>query len=283
MSTEMPATHGGIAPHYHALFAVDAVAIAVSAVCLVLRFIQQRRTWGALWWDDWTCLGAMIVSCGLLPVWLVSKAGHHIWTYTFDDLSQFLKTLFVLELLYSSSICLAKLSVLFLYTRLFSVVSIAKVQIYVLFFLVVAFWLSSIFGVIFTYDPVYAAWEPWIPHTMINMRDFYLATGSINTCLDLAILIFPQTMVWKIQMSTKKKFLISMLFLLGALVCTASVARIVCIVQYDETDLTSDVGNMFLWTVLEPSLAIICCCLPVIYKLFKRNRWEIPSSAEESK
>jgi hypothetical protein len=104
---------------------------------------------------------------------------------------------------------MSKFSVLFLYRRIFSVVPRTKIYMHLLNFLVIAYWLSSIFGVIFSFLPVYTQWQPWLLHTNIHVRAFYEAMIAINTSIDVAILSFIPTTVWKIHISRKKTVLIT--------------------------------------------------------------------------
>ncbi|PHH91830.1 hypothetical protein CDD83_10179 [Cordyceps sp. RAO-2017] len=269
-----PTTHPSEMAHdYTVLLGVESAAILVAAVCVALRFYQQKRNWGAICRDDWACLGAMILCLGLLPTAVVSATaghgGYHTSTYTRDELSVFWKAIFATELLYSASVSMSKLSALFFYRRIFSVASANRLFVRIMYGVVAAFWLSSTVGVIFSVTPVQALWEPWLPHTGISSRHFYVATGLINASLDLAILAFPQTRVWNIQTSRRNRVLLSLVFLMGGFVCVTSVMRLIYMATYDEADLTRDLGNTFLWTVLEPTMSIICCCLPILYKLFK--------------
>jgi hypothetical protein len=121
------------------------------------------------------------------------------------------------EFLYSASVSMSKFSVLFLYRRIFSAPSRSKIYLNILFFLVAGYWVSVYFVLLFAYNPVYAQWQPWLRHTNVKEREFYVAFGIINSTLDIAVLAYPQTRVWKLHISRRRKIFVSLAFLLGGL------------------------------------------------------------------
>lgn len=112
---------------------------------------------------------------------------------------------------------MSKVSVLLFYKRIFSIDRKFRVSLGITVFLIVAYFLSAAAGLIFATNPVNAQWKYWLPHTSISDKPFWLAMAVINISLDVVILAIPQTKVWKLQLSTRKKALVSLVFLLGAL------------------------------------------------------------------
>ena len=67
-------------------------------------------------------------------------------------------------------------------------------------------------------SPLEAQWKPWIPHfTSIKEKPFDITMSIINIVMDIVILAIPQSRVWKLQMTLRRKIMISLLFLLGGL------------------------------------------------------------------
>ena len=83
--------------------------------------------------------------------------------------------------------------------------------------LLVGYFLAAEFGLVFAYSPVEAQWKIWLPHTSINNKMFWLAMAIINILLDVIILCLPQARVWQLHLSTYRKALISVVFMLGGL------------------------------------------------------------------
>jgi hypothetical protein len=84
-------------------------------------------------------------------------------------------------------------------------------------FFLVGSCLASIFGLIFTTDPVEAQWNVGMAFTSIDTKPFYITMATVNILLDVAILGMVQKKVWRLQLDSRRKLLVSLVFLLGAL------------------------------------------------------------------
>ncbi|KAI1496240.1 hypothetical protein F5X99DRAFT_400945 [Biscogniauxia marginata] len=140
--------------------------------------------------------------------------------------------------------------------------------------IVIAYFLAAVLGLIFSYNPIEAQWKFWLPHTSINIVAFWLTMGVLNALIDVAILTIPQSRVWKLQMDTKRKILVSLVFMVGTFVCVTSIVRIVFLYNIDLNDVTWSLTPSGIWTIIEMNSSIICACLPVLPSLFKHRRIE---------
>ncbi|EER38060.1 conserved hypothetical protein [Histoplasma capsulatum var. duboisii H88] len=100
---------------------------------------------------------------------------------------------------------------------------------------------------------------------------FYLGNAAANVATDVLILLVPIPLVWKLQMPTSKKFLVSSLFLLGTFVCVVSIIRIKFMGELARAkDVTFILVNIFLWSFVEPCIGIVCACLPTLRPLLQK-------------
>lgn len=81
----------------------------------------------------------------------------------------------------------------------------------------VVYLLASIGGLVFSTNPVQAQWKYWMPHTTIQKVPFYISIGTANLLSDVVILAIPQSRVWKLQQTLRKRISLSLVFLLGGL------------------------------------------------------------------
>ena len=81
----------------------------------------------------------------------------------------------------------------------------------------VVFFTILFFMEIFTCIPREKIWNPMVPGTCIDIQNTFVATGVINVCDDFIILILPVYWVWLLQISTKRKVGISLIFAAGLL------------------------------------------------------------------
>lgn len=84
-------------------------------------------------------------------------------------------------------------------------------------FCIAASGIASVFGLIFTDNPVQAQWNVTMPYTSINTKAFYDTTATLNILFDLAVYGLVQHKVWRLKVNSKRKALLSLLLLLGAL------------------------------------------------------------------
>lgn len=122
----------------------------------------------------------------------------------------------ILELLSFGS---AKLSVLFLYRRIFAYSAFTRVA-NVSILLVAAWTVSFFFTIVFQCSPVSVLWtmlemdqRPFCVDTM----PFFYANSISDVLLDVAILAMPVPLVWGLRLSVRKKLAVGGMFMLGAL------------------------------------------------------------------
>ena len=157
---------------------------------------------------------------------------------------------------------LIKLSILFLYLRIF--IS-TKFRIFcwggVVF--VASMLVANTLVGIFACSPVKAFYDMTITDKRcINDVHFYWATAILNVVTDLYILILPMPIVWKIQTTLRRKIAISLIFILGGLTFIVSLIRIVYYLDYSNEDPSySFVGTAYA-TPAEVCLAIIVASAP---------------------
>ena len=125
---------------------------------------------------------------------------------------------FAAEILYVLTISFAKFSVLLLYCSLFPGERFALCA-KCLAGVVLAWATACIFGAIFSCVPVQGSWDLGTRgHSKcINSTQFFIGNAIPNMITDAAILILPMRMIWRLQLSTKRKIIVFGMFLMGGL------------------------------------------------------------------
>ncbi|KAI1288879.1 hypothetical protein F5Y03DRAFT_378961 [Xylaria venustula] len=263
-----------ISSGYLAYSIATGVLFLLSAICVGLRLTYRfyNKDTG---WDDWTILIALITNLGmficnvLISLPSLGGAGYHIDTYTPQQLELWAKIGLGAEVLYNPTVSLAKISVLLFYKRIFPIDRGFVIFMGVVLFFIAAQFFSSVFGLIFTTNPVQAQWEVTLPHTTIQTVPFYITTAIGNILLDTAILAFAQVKLWNLKLDLKRKALLSVVFLVGALTIISSILRVIYLETVDPSDPTYSLTIPGIWTNVEASLGIVCACLPLVYSLFR--------------
>ncbi|MCJ1247664.1 hypothetical protein MMC30_004879 [Trapelia coarctata] len=84
---------------------------------------------------------------------------------------------------------------------------------------------------------------------------------------DILILCMPIRQVWKLQLSQRSRIALTFIFLMGGLVCIASVVRVTTLFQVEDEDLTYSLVGIANWSSIEFALAVISASLPTLRPL----------------
>ena len=92
---------------------------------------------------------------------------------------------------------------------------------HVLIWLNFIYYMVYVFLAIFYCTPIEKGWSqriyPPIKGKCLDLRVPYIIGAAINTASDLSIVILPQFVIWKLQLSCKKKIGLCAIFLIGLL------------------------------------------------------------------
>lgn len=121
------------------------------------------------------------------------------------------------ELCFGLSVTLTKISILFLYHRIFPVFLFRNISTATGIFMtvwVIAYELTTIFSCV----PVQYFWDKSIKHgKCIKETDYDYSMTAINIATDVLVLVLPVPWIWKLQMKPVRKYAVLCIFLLGGL------------------------------------------------------------------
>ncbi|EAW07002.1 putative integral membrane protein Pth11-like [Aspergillus clavatus NRRL 1] len=195
--------------------------------------------------------------------------------------------LFAYVLIYVVAIPLIKISIVLFYRRIFGM----EWAMWMCIFLTVGYWISCSIAFLVCCRPTSYYWtqyrDPSGGRCIFDLYPFYLGNAAANVVTDGIILMVPIPLVWRLQMRTTQKILVSSIFLLGGLyvtfqahscrsaaddssVCVAIIVRIYFITFLSSSvDITWITGDVFIWSSVEPCVGIVCACLPTLQPLLK--------------
>ena len=172
-----------------------------------------------------------------------------------------------------------KLSVLFFYRRIFLVQTSARLSNNLMIGLIISWSLAFFFAEVFECGTNPAAqWDPAAgPPKCVNITAMNFAYAITDVIGDILVVTIPYPCIRKLNMSTREKFGIALIFMLGTLSTVASIIRLYFIsVAY-----TEDYGNMeknvhaagtppAVWSTVEGAVGVLAACLPPLGPLIKR-------------
>ncbi|KAH8424139.1 uncharacterized protein LDX57_001893 [Aspergillus melleus] len=269
---------------------VVGIVLALTAVTTrtVARFCSKTR----FGWDDYLIFVALIGQFSYAVLMFMNVAngqGQHI---LFLKNQTLFSQLFVAAIIvYSITVMLTKLSILFLYRRAFPIKWLLIVS-YLLGAVVIAYNLSVIFVASFKCIPLSVFWTGNSKKCVDNPPPF----AVFNVITDFAILALPIQPVLGLRMRRTRKMQVLTIFLLGGIVCIFGIIRSVAIATMKPVDIsctapypipTHDISlytkpllsglldnsvRSTLWSYIELSAGILAACMPTFGPLLQHRR-----------
>ncbi|KAI0424711.1 hypothetical protein F5Y09DRAFT_347429 [Xylaria sp. FL1042] len=108
----------------------------------------------------------------------------------------------------------------------------------------------------------------------MDIVKFIIASGIINLVSDLAILITPHWVIWRLNMSTARKRGISILFLIGLCAIGSALARLICVIKaYHALENLYYSVIINICAIAEQTFGFLVLGVPAIPKAFRNFRW----------
>ncbi|KAI0019181.1 hypothetical protein F4780DRAFT_748020 [Xylariomycetidae sp. FL0641] len=206
-----------------------------------------------------------------LPVHLGGSYVHQ-WNITVRVFLPVLYPFFFSPLFYALGMLFAKTAVLREWLRVFLVRGQRNAFFWICWVVMIinaALYTATIFLVGLSCRPIRKFWEPWTAGDCLNHRKVDFSTACVNLALDVAILLAPQLVIWKLNMTIKNKVGVSLVFSLGLLTIAAATARVVTGRALVYTvDRTYDATPPTLCAMAELTGVIMIFCGPHIPKVF---------------
>lgn len=253
------------------LYACVACCTILPFIAVILRFWARRRVHAPFKADDYIVLVALVPLMGMNVCTILATYGgmgrHIIFA---KSLAMFAKGFIVAEVCYACTITLTKLSVLFLYRRLFPSRQLKIISIMIAV-LVLGYSLALVIVALVQCIPLSKTWNPIEHGICIDTKPAYTTTAVMNVLTDIFILSLPVKIVWRLQMKTTRKVQVIGLFLLGGVVCIFGIIRSVAVGVASNYDQTWSGVQGSIWSEVEMATATISACLPTLRPLFMKR------------
>ncbi|KAF0323569.1 satratoxin biosynthesis SC1 cluster protein 4 [Colletotrichum asianum] len=255
-----------------------AAMMPCSAVVVALRLWARRRMKMPLEWDDWLIVMSLplLWSVAILGIAAVcyGGVGRHLNAVLAEDPAIFGRSMLdnvSRNVSYGTVLYTVKASVLLMYYRIFPTTGM-KVGGYVLGGLTLAWWLAVVLVSTFQCTPVHKAWNPLMEGgKCLDTNKFFLGNSIPSIITDALILCLPVLEVSKLQVRRSQKVAIGGMFLLGGLVVVISCIRLKVVIDLSnagaDADFTQLIGPCWIWTTIEPTIAMLCASLPTMRPL----------------
>ncbi len=171
------------------------------------------------------------------------------------------------QVTYKAAINLVKCCILLLYLRLFHVVGWFRVSCWALLAVVGMYCTASITVTIVQCRPLIRAFDKDTPGTCIDTAKFWFANAGFSIATDIIILLLPMPLVWKLVLPNAQKIALIAVFAVGIFAVITSCLRVTTLDLFATSpDNTYNIANV-MWTIIEPNVAVVCSCLPILRPL----------------
>ncbi|KAK1991844.1 CFEM domain-containing protein [Colletotrichum falcatum] len=244
------------------------VALFIFTALLIITRIAHKcmkiSPWG---WDDTTIMLAFVAFAAFTPAGFVAAkagSGKNVWYFTPDQITQGLKTFFILTFLYISGLAFIKASILFLYLRIFP-----DQRFRTVLWLTQAFnlllYLSFLAASLASCQPLSYAWEGWtgkVEGRCYSSNPPALAHGVLNFVMDIWMLLLPVSQVYKLNIPRRQKVDAIFMLSVGVFLTAASGYRIKVIRPFGSSFDPEVAFQTAVWSGIELAVGIFVACLP---------------------
>ncbi|KAI9154993.1 Efflux pump atB [Paramyrothecium foliicola] len=248
-------------PQVQVMLAFIVVVQVLVAITIGLRFRLRWVARAKYSWDDWLAVvsGVFVSTAG------IGYESHQVA----GNLSTVTQLIFAYELIYHCTIGTAKLSALCFYLRAFESHYIHKYVIAAIG-LVCAQTLAVILWSLLVCQPISRFWTENDGDFCGNRRPMYVTASVLAIVTDILIVGLPIPVILGLKIKRSKKKAIIGLFSTAVLMTIVSVVRIFSITWIDEGNVTATAAPFMFFSALEPCVATLCVCLPMLSPLFNR-------------
>ncbi|KAL2045928.1 hypothetical protein ABVK25_011924 [Lepraria finkii] len=263
------------------LIAMCVIFSITSTTAVVLRFYARKVKGLRIQADDWLIAVSLAFVLGLNAMFLTGCVkrvitGHSPvvdgWPVSTETEHMAEKYKYGFQTTEKVAFGLIKLSILFLWRRIFGHVRTFNIISWIMIGVIIAWSTAFFFATVFQCGLDWSL--NWAPITVFltqcsNTPDMLTVFTVTDITTDLLIIAMPIPMIWSLQMSVRRKLAISAMFLVGFFAIGAGIARMVAylVTSYDKESNPDFIQNftiVLLWSLVELNVAMICACLPTL-------------------
>ncbi|CAD6582767.1 MAG: hypothetical protein ASARMPREDX12_001032 [Alectoria sarmentosa] len=254
------------------LVRVAAAFIVLEILFVGARFYAKTKIVAPLGPDDYVLLPALFCALGCCIIAVHSGGvGYHVAAVAMKNPNAIViwaKGIFAMQILYAVAISTAKLSILFFYLRIFPT-KWFRISVFVLIFMDIGLGVSIVALAIFQCHPTAYLWNKAIHGGWcINQLACYRWISLPNIIIDVAMLVLPLPLVWRLQTSSENRVGLTVLFVVGSIGIVSAALRMNFFFRKDVfLDPTWTAVPLQEWSLVEPGVYVIAACLPTLRPL----------------
>ncbi|KAI0010007.1 hypothetical protein F4779DRAFT_579574 [Xylariaceae sp. FL0662B] len=200
----------------------------------------------------------------------------HQWNVRLKKLPEFLYIILIGSNFYAVNIMCIKVAIMLEWLRVF-VPGRTRNTFYwscwAVLIVNTTYYIANVVAINLTCIPYQAIWDITMSGKCLNQKALDTSSAIINLVSDLVIMGLAQQVIWRLQMSIKKRLGVSLIFAAGIFGCIAGCFRLAVTVQYQkDKDLTYSVSSVIMWAIGEMTAGFLVFCVPAAPKAFNNIR-----------
>ncbi|KAI9372901.1 hypothetical protein BJX61DRAFT_542266 [Aspergillus egyptiacus] len=252
-------------PRGRQALAVSAVFTCLATFLTAVRIYTRAFMVKQMGLDDWTIIVSLTFSWAFFGIFVGEVAylmGEHHDQIPPDTLRKQMICFWASVPIYQASLITTKASILLQYKRVFSTRRMRLACHCLIGFLAVwgtwtflSAWLNCV--------PIAKFWDDTLDGYCLDKKALWFSNSAIHIFTDILLLIYPMPVLKGLQLPSRQKIAVMVIFALGAFVLVTSILRLQSLlVISDSHDPTYDNVGAATWSAVECNVAIICACLP---------------------
>ncbi|KAI0125020.1 hypothetical protein BJ170DRAFT_484894 [Xylariales sp. AK1849] len=243
----------------------------LAAIVVALRLYTRKYIRNVLTIEDWVASASMLLALISTIVSCLSVLGgsglHYYDIPPTVDKSIASAMSFANQVLYQPILQLTKISILLFYMT--SLGKDVKIPCVFLMVLSMLFCIATTIAEFLQCQPAYMLWSGTRPEGFkcIDQTQFFRITGFINLIMDVATLIVPLPVLWKLSAPVKTRAALCGIFSVGFVAIGAEIVRLVIWYRINDgnrqsKDSTWNRVTIVNWSCVEYCAGVICASLP---------------------
>ncbi|KAH7073905.1 hypothetical protein BKA63DRAFT_43098 [Paraphoma chrysanthemicola] len=254
---------------------VYTVPIVAATISTALRLWAKRLGRNGITLDDYLIMLATFCLLGQCASGLgygpPHGMGRHVIVVSAYDQMMVRKGDYIFSHFYDFALVFVKLGILAFYYRVF-VHPIFRAIVLATAAFVTAWGIGITVTLFLACRPLKSYWDITVPGQCLKMVTFTYFTNISNLITDIWIFLMPVPMIWHLQLQTKKKLLLSLIFCIGLATCVVSSIRLTVVLGRGSPDFTWYYVPLGAYSVFEPLGGILCTNLPIIWHMLRKRR-----------
>ncbi|OAP57336.1 hypothetical protein AYL99_08074 [Fonsecaea erecta] len=245
------------------------IAPILAFILVANRIYWRMRMLGRLGLDDMSTILALIflvIQCSASIAAVNYGYGRPFDLINKRQAAQALKYFFLLQIFYKLTINCTKLSILFLYLRIFTDRPWFVRTCWSLVTFVVGACISFTIATILQCNPISRAWERWASDgSCVDIYALWYSNAIYNILTDFLLVLMVPPVIFRLKLPVRQKLALTCIFGLGVIVCAASISRLTTLYSSAYgNDITAGSLVSTIWTTIEAGLGVLCANLPMV-------------------